>query len=122
MKNLLSFQEFINEAVDSKMIQKAISISGNMSLTGFGSDYASDLEKVLNAKRDKIYSILTSDHEESVDLSSSDIKVLDDLQKEIMSKGKKIRISGAKDAYQLGNIVMINSGISGEPYEIYAVK
>ena len=122
MKNILSFQEFINESVDPKMIQKAISISGNMSLNDFDSDYASDLSKVLNAKSDKIYSIITSDHEEASDLSSSDKKVLADLHKEIMSKGKKVSISGAKDAYQLGNIVMVNSGISGEPHEIYAVK
>lgn len=122
MKNLLSFQEFINESVDPKMIQKAIKISGDMSLNDFDSDYASDLPKILNAKTDKIYSIITSDHEEASDLSSSDKKVLSDLQKEIMSKGKKVSVSGAKDAYQLGNIVMVNSGISGEPYEIYAVK
>jgi hypothetical protein len=122
MKNILSFEQFINEAVDPKMIQKAISVSGNTTLADFDSDYASQLPKILNSTSDKIYSIITTDHEEAADLSSSDKKVLADLHKEVMSKGKKIGIFGAKDAYQLGNIVMVNSGISGEPHEIYAVK
>lgn len=133
MKNIPTFEQFINESIteesiviessiDPKLIKKAIKISGEMSLDDFDSEYADDLPQILNADSSKIYSILTSDGDEAEDMSSAQLKVLDDLKDSLLKNGKKQSFHSKGEIYIGDGIVMLHSGISGEPYEIYAVQ
>lgn len=128
MKNILTFEQFINESklnesvIDSKLIKKAIKISGDMSLEDFDSDYADDLQQILKADPANIFSILTSDGDEAEDLSSSQLKVLDTVKNQLLTHGKQQSFHGKGKIYMSDGIIMLHSGISGEPYEIYAVQ
>jgi hypothetical protein len=115
------FESVVNEAVDSALIDKAIKISDNMNITEFECDYADLLVKTFKADKSKIFSIVASDTEDA-DFTASQAKVLDTIQDYILKNGKKTKTAEAPEVYVLDKLILINSGMSGESYQMYALK
>lgn len=112
----------VNEAMDKSLIDKAIKISGEITLDDLaGSNNFEFVANIFGKEYKDIYAIDSSNTDS--DISNSERNTLKKLESEVLKNGKDLAAApGIKIAKRLGNVILTNSGISGEGYFTYVIK